>query len=202
MCTLCVCLVHTKLAGIHFALCIALCTALCAALCNGLVHRLFFNTFALCTALCRPCASPLFAQAQERMAAQGAHKPLHKAKVLEKTLCGLVQAPISQTLCTLVFRVLALCNLVHALCAIFLIDFFLYNIVVIISGVPRRSKNSERKKNRTSEKPEGTRKFQKVLISGKTAHPKMSAAHSSSRPDTRSHIIATFVMISATFVVI
>ena len=63
--------------------------------------------------------SPLFAQAQERMAAQGAHKPLHKAKVLEKTLCGLVQAPISQTLCTLVFRVLALCIALCTLCAIF-----------------------------------------------------------------------------------
>ena len=101
-------------------------------LCKGLVCLGF--------ALCRPCAtrksppwlfwhlrtapnfnksSPLFAQAQERMAAQGAHKPQHKAKVLKKTLCGLVRPGISQTLCTLVFRVLALCNLVHALCATF-----------------------------------------------------------------------------------
>ena len=106
-------------------------------LCKGLVCLGF--------ALCRPCAtrksspwlfwhlrtapnfnksSPLFAQAQERMAAQGAHKPLHKAKVLECCLVHLVQAGISQTLCTLVFRVLALCNLVHALCTIFLIHFF------------------------------------------------------------------------------
>ena len=79
-------------------------------------------------ALCKTLCKPLFAQAQERMAAQGAHKPLHKAKVLEKTLCGLVQAPISQTLCTLVFRVLALCNLVHALCGYFFDSIFFYTI--------------------------------------------------------------------------
>ena len=121
-----------QVGGYSFCLVHRLVRALCAALCNGLVQRLFFNTFALCTALCRPCASPLFAQAQERMAAQGAHKPLHKAKVLEKTLCGLVQAPISQTLCTLVFRVLALCIALCTLCTIFFDTIFLYNIVIMI----------------------------------------------------------------------
>ena len=70
-------------------------------------------------ALCKTLCKPLFAQAQERMAAQGAHKPLHKAKVLECCLVHLVQAGISQTLCTLVFRVLALCIALCTLCTIF-----------------------------------------------------------------------------------
>ena len=98
-------------------------------LCKGLVCLGF--------ALCRPCATRkscpwLFgiseppqtstnrAPCLHKLKSEWPHKPQHKAKVSKKTLCGLVQAPISQTLCTLVFRVLALCNLVHALCAIFL----------------------------------------------------------------------------------
>ena len=66
---MCICLVHTKLAGIHFALCIALCTALCTALCiavadvccfcGHLVQGVGLPWFCLVPALCNTEIVPL-----------------------------------------------------------------------------------------------------------------------------------------------